>query len=105
MQVAQSDQRTSRRFLRQLPVSVSFPQGAGDAEAETRDLSARGICFYMDKELAAGSNIEFTLTLPSEITLSEAVRVRCKGLVVRVENTSTGKVAIAAQIDQYEFIA
>ena len=53
-----------------------------------------------------GSDIDFTLTLPPEITLTESIRVRCKGKVVRVDNTNPdGKVAVAAVIDEYEFLA
>jgi len=35
--------------------------------AQTRDVSARGICFYMDAPLTTGSEIEFTLTLPLKL--------------------------------------
>jgi predicted lipoprotein len=55
--------------------------------------------------MAAGTGIEFTLTLPPEITLTESICVRCKGKVVRVEDTARdGKVAVAAVIDEYEFL-
>jgi hypothetical protein len=46
------------------------------------------------------------LTLPPEITLTESIRVRCKGKVVRVDNTlADAKVPVAAVIDEYEFLA
>jgi len=45
-----------------------------------------------------------TLTLPPEITLTESIKVRCKGKVVRVDD-GDGKVAVAAVIDEYEFLA
>jgi len=73
--------------------------------AQTRDVSARGICFYVDSAIAAGSPIEFTLTLPPEITLTESIRVRCKGKVVRVDDDKEGRVAVAAVIDEYEFLS
>ena len=73
--------------------------------AQTRDVSARGICFYMDSPLTTGADIEFTLTLPPEITLTESIRVQCKGRVVRVEDSSdAGKVTVAAVIEEYEFL-
>jgi len=101
----QPDQRTTRRFPLQLPVTVKFPPGGINAEAQTRDVSARGICFYLDSKLDAGSNIEFTLTLPAEVTMTQAVRIQCKGKVLRVENSAAaGKIAVAAQIEQYEFV-
>ncbi|PYV56747.1 MAG: hypothetical protein DMG90_11740 [Acidobacteria bacterium] len=101
------EKRATRRFALRLPVSVVAPgNGSHEHAAQTRDVSARGICFYLDSAISSGSSIEFTLTLPPEITLTEAIRVHCKGKVVRVDNTeSDGKVAVAAVIDEYEFLA
>ena len=101
------EKRSTRRFALRLPLSVSYTQaGAQEKTAETRDVSARGICFYLDSTIATGSSIEFTLTLPPEITLTESIRVRCKGKVVRVNDPGPdGKVAVAAVIDEYEFLA
>jgi hypothetical protein len=107
MAEAEREKRATRRFALRLPVSVSYSE-AGDKEkaAQTRDVSARGICFYVDSSIASGSAIEFTLTLPPEITLTESIRVRCKGKVVRVDNGGPeGKVAVAAVIDEYEFLS
>jgi hypothetical protein len=103
----QENKRATRRFALRLPVSVSYAEnGQQEKAAQTRDVSARGICFFVDSAIAAGSNIEFTLTLPPEITLTESIRVRCKGKVVRVEKPgSDGKVAVAAVIDEYEFLS
>ncbi len=103
----QREQRATRRFALRLPVTVKFGEGAGQKKtAETRDVSSRGICFYMDASVDAGSEIEFTLTLPPEITLTESIRVHCKGKVVRVEPPGPGgKVGIAALIERYEFLA
>jgi hypothetical protein len=107
MAEAQQDKRSTRRFALRLPVSVNFSaNGTQEESAQTRDVSARGICFYLDSAIESGSPIEFTLTLPPEITLTESIRVRCKGKVVRVENGAPdGKVAVAAVIDEYEFLS
>jgi hypothetical protein len=107
MAEAQQDKRSTRRFALRLPVSVNFSaNGAQEESAQTRDVSARGICFFLDSAIETGSPIEFTLTLPPEITLTESIRVRCKGKVVRVENGAPdGKVAVAAVIDEYEFLS
>ena len=44
--------------------------------------------------------------LPPEITLTESIRVRCRGKVVRVDGASSnGKLAVAAVIDEYEFLS
>jgi len=101
MAEAEREKRSTRRFALRLPVSVTYAQ-----TAQTRDVSARGICFYVDSAVAAGSSIEFTLILPPEITLTESIRVRCKGKVVRVDNGGPeGKVAVAAVIEEYDFLS
>jgi hypothetical protein len=101
-----TNKRATRRFALRLPVSVRYGESAEEHAAQTRDVSARGICFYVDSAIQAGSAIDFTLTLPPEITLTESIRVRCKGHVVRVEGgISASKMAVAAVIDEYEFLA
>ena len=105
MAQAQSEQRTTRRFTLKLPLTIKLPKGSVDVDAETNDVSARGVFFYFDENMAEGSPIEFTLTLPPEITLTESIRVRCLGKVVRVDKQENDKVGIAAAIDQYDFLA
>jgi hypothetical protein len=101
-----NDKRATRRFALRLPVSVRYGETEEEHAAQTRDVSARGICFYIDSAIQAGSAIDFTLTLPPEITLTESIRVRCKGRVMRVEGGDpAGKLAVAAVIDEYEFLA
>jgi hypothetical protein len=101
-----NDKRGTRRFALRLPVTVRYEPNEQEHAAQTRDVSARGICFYVDSSIQAGSAIDFTLTLPPEITLTESIRVRCKGRVVRVESGDpANKLAVAAVIDEYEFLA
>lgn len=99
----QEEKRGARRFPLRVPVTVdheNVPQSV-----QLRDVSARGICFYMESVVAQGSPIGFTLTLPPEITLTESIRVQCKGRVVRVENgRDDGKMTVAAVIEEYEFL-
>ena len=66
----ENDKRATRRFGLRLPVSVRYGEDQTEHEAQTRDVSARGICFYVDSAIQAGSLIDFTLTLPPEITLT-----------------------------------
>ena len=107
LEVQQDEKRATRRFALRLPVLVSPPgEGVASLTAQTRDVSARGICFYLDAPMSTGSAIEFTLTLPPEITLTESIRVRCKGKVVRVDDELVdAKVPVAAIIDEYEFLS
>jgi len=101
------EKRAIRRFPLQLPVTVTANSGAlVEAVAESRDVSSHGICFYCDAALERDSAIEFTVTLPTEVTMTEPISVRCNGTVVRVEsNDGGGKFAVAAAIDSYEFVA
>ena len=102
----ENDKRATRRFALRLPVSVRYGEDAAEHAAQTRDDSARGICFFVEAGIQAGSTLDFTLTLPPEITLTESIRVRCKGRVVRVESGgANSKMAVAAVIDEYEFLA
>jgi hypothetical protein len=106
MTEAQQEKRAARRFALKIPVAVAREEDSTFSEpAQIRDVSARGICFYLDAPIAQGSPIGFTLTLPPEITLTESIRVQCKGRVVRIENgTAEGKMAVAAVIEEYEFL-
>ena len=99
------EKRGARRFPLRVPVTVNRDQKSNNEAAQLRDVSARGICFYLGSSVSDGSPIGFTLTLPPEITLTESIRVQCKGRVVRVENgPSEGRVAVAAVIEEYEFL-
>lgn len=101
----QQEKRAARRFALRVPVTVSRDHTPNPQAASIRDVSARGICFYLDSAIAQGEPIGFTLTLPPEITLTESIRVQCKGHVVRVEDSShDGKVTVAAVIEEYEFL-
>ncbi len=99
------EQRNTRRFSLKLPMTVKLDSGeVSTVASQTKDVSARGVFFYLNSEVSEGSPIEFTLTLPPEITLTESIRVRCTGKVVRVDQSAGNQVGIAAAIDQYDFV-
>jgi hypothetical protein len=106
MAETQQEKRSARRFALRIPVSVARGEKMEQSEpAQLRDVSARGICLYLDSPIEEGSPIGFTLTLPPEITLTESIRVQCKGRVVRIDDAANnGKLAVAAVIEEYEFI-
>jgi hypothetical protein len=56
--------------------------------------------------MEVGAAIQFTVTLPTEVTMTEPISVQCRGTVVRVEKKEgDDRFAIAAAIAGYEFVA
>lgn len=100
-----TERRASRRFSLNLPLTVrTADQGQTlEKKAETRDVSFRGLYFFIEGRFEMGMPIEFVLTLPREITLAGDVHIRCFGEVVRVEPQNSHR-GVAARIDRYEFL-
>ena len=72
---------------------------------ETKNVSARGVFFYLDRPVAEGTRIEVTTTFPPHITLTDSLRVRFKARVVRVEAPlPVSRIGVAALIEEYEFL-
>jgi hypothetical protein len=98
------ERRTMRRFPMHLPALVRSVDRFQEFITETLNISARGVFFYIDGQISPQTRIEVTLTLPSEATVSDSVRVRFTGRVVRVESGPGSKLGIAAAIEEYEFL-
>jgi len=95
------ERRTHRRYIMQVPVNVRV--GDSEFSGVTRDTSAGGVFFYVDSPLRPDSDLEFALTLPEQLTLSDRITIACKGRVTRVEENSGRETGIAATIDSYTF--
>ncbi len=104
--MAVSERRTTQRFQMRLPLTVRWTTGAaiGETSTESRDVSSRGVYFYLPKEVKEGSPVEIILTLPNEITMAGPVKVRCLGRVQRTEVRSDTAVGVVAAIERYEFV-
>jgi len=102
-QVVQLERRAAQRFDFHLPVAVRIVGEEREGFGFTQNLSARGAFFYTDFPLAEGNSIELTLVMPSEITLAENMRVRCRGRVMRVA-PAANKSVVAAYLEGYEFL-
>jgi hypothetical protein len=102
------ERRNARRYDLSLPVMVRIPAELTDLqEGKTRDISTRGLYFLTEQDLQAGSELDITLTLPSEITHGSEVFVRAAGKVVRVERRSEPqdmRIGVAAVIERYDII-
>ena len=95
-----------RRFDMRLPAYCSYGWRSGpEFHTETQNVSARGVFFYLDRDVAHGSQIEVTLTFPPHVTLTDAVRVRFSARVIRVESPlPSARIGVAAAIEEYEFL-
>jgi hypothetical protein len=104
MELNSPDRRMMRRFDMRLPAIVRV-EGANEVRTETQNVSARGVFFYLDRAVSAGTKLEVTLTFPPHITLTDAVRVRFTARVIRVENPlPSARIGTAAMIEDYEFL-
>jgi hypothetical protein len=62
-----------------------------------------------DAALEVGSNVEFEITLPPEVTgAKESVVVQCRGRVIRTDESANSGSAeargVACVIDSYDFV-
>jgi PilZ domain len=104
MQPNSQDRRTMRRFDMRLPAIIRL-EGADEFHTETQNVSARGVFFYLDREVSAGTKLEVTLTFPPHVTLTDAVRVRFSARVIRCESPlPSSRIGTAAMIEDYEFL-
>jgi hypothetical protein len=78
------ERRIGQRFGFNLAVSLRDVSSGTEGLGFTQDLSSRGAFLFTDMAIEAGAEIELTLKMPSEITLGESMRVRCRGRVLRV---------------------
>ncbi|MDP9338861.1 MAG: PilZ domain-containing protein [Acidobacteriota bacterium] len=103
-----AERRNARRYDLSLPVMVRIPTEVKHLqEGETRDISTRGLYFTIEQDLQAGSELDITLTLPSELTHGSDVFVRAAGKVVRVDPRSEARsmrLGVAAVIERYDII-
>ena len=83
--LAQHERRASRRFLIRLQLIVRWADEnvIGEALAESREVSSRGLFFHLPKGLKSGMPIEIVVTLPNELTHAGPICVRCLGRVMR----------------------
>ena len=108
-----AERRNARRYDLSLPVLVRIPSEtadvrvAGSQKGETLDISTRGLYFIVEQDLQAGSELDITLTLPSEVTHGSEVFVKASGKVVRVDPRSEARnmrLGVAAVIERYDIV-
>jgi hypothetical protein len=93
--------RCAVRFPLTLPVVLSA--GKEEFPARTMNVSASGVLFELNHQLASGLSIRFSLRMPGTVLgTPRDVLVHCVGRVVRCSMSHTQYLA-AATIDEYQF--
>ena len=103
------ERRMTRRYNLSLPLTVHLPnnQEPGPFDEQTRDISIRSVYFTTQTDIVPGPVIDFTLTLPGEITRGTEVSVRAQGHVVRVDkrcDEDHETIGVAVVIKQYDIV-
>jgi PilZ domain-containing protein len=121
------ERRAGQRFSYLLPVSFRETSTGIEGLGFTQDLSSRGVFLFTDTPLHQDFEIELTLNMPSEITLGDDMRVRCRGHILRIvkpgnpgrtevpSQTSTTtnapaevqaetKIGVAVRLEGYEYL-
>ena len=93
--------RCAVRFPLGLPVVLTTENG--DIPALTLNISASGVLFSLDRTLAIGQDLRFSMRMPrSVLGTPHDVLVHCTGRVVRCSSSHKEHLA-AATIDEYRF--
>lgn len=101
------EQRRTRRFKLQLPLSITRA-GAERVSAAgyTRNISSSGVLFTAEREPDLGGAIEYVITLNRDE--GRTVNLRCIGKVLRAERADADPQSrayqIAATLERYEFV-
>ena len=93
--------RTGKRFPLELPIKIH----GLDEGSTTGNMSAAGVYIRGNAALEIGSNVEFEIALPPELTGgNENVIVQCRGRVVRKDGGEGDAQGVACVIDTYDFV-
>ncbi len=102
--VVPNERRESQRYRLSVPLTVMVE--GREVSAYTRDMSNRGVFFYlaMIDGTLLNHDFEFVVELPPEITLSPCCHIRCRGRAVRTEKISMDLTGVAAEILNYSIL-
>ena len=103
------EQRRTRRFQLQLPLSITR-SGAERVTLDgfTKNISSSGVLFTAQREPDLGGPIEYVIVLNN--TGPQSISLRCMGKVLRADRVGTNpdggypSFQIAATLERYEFV-
>jgi hypothetical protein len=95
------DMQSAVRFP--IRLQASMKSKVGETHAETQNISANGVLLQVESEMAVGSAIDFTISLPADVVGADAdVQLDCRGRVVR-SFEDQGRRGVGVVIDEYKF--
>lgn len=105
-----SERRLAQRYEMFLPIEVSASQDSRREAltARLRDISSHGIYFRSDSEIAPGTELVFSISLPAELSDDLRVLVRGVGRVLRVDELADLPeriFGIAAAFDRLDIVS
>ncbi len=99
-----ADRRGERRTLIAVPMLARWTDAREhDVKVHSRDISDGGIFFHSNSDIAIGTEVEVTFTLPSDPGTAGNKRLRVQGTVVRAER-ETGKTGYGLAITGSELL-
>jgi hypothetical protein len=102
------ERRASSRYNLALPLEIRLVPSltaVGSILVETRDISTHGFYFNVLQKFMVGTEFEFSIALPIEITGATQAYVSGKARAVRVEETGEnhlGRLGVGALIVRYQ---
>jgi PilZ domain len=100
------ERRASSRYnlalLVEIRVAPKLTAAVGAILGETQDISTHGFYFNIAQKIAVGTQFEFSISLPIEITRAAQVNISGKARAVRVEETGKGHLGVGAVIESYQ---
>lgn len=93
----------AERFPLHMPVLYREPRGGAWFEGKTENISRSGVLFRTESVLNPNTTVEMRVVLPVVIKDEAPCEIRCKGVVVRMEqsNIRGAPPALAVTIQHY----
>ena len=97
----QVNKRSNPRSLAIFPISITKESGKEAHPGIVRDISKEGVFFYSKVRPELNAEIEIAFMVPDSADYKRFVG---RGMVVRVEDTRSGLIGIAARLSRCEII-
>lgn len=96
------ENRRATRLPLAVEIEYRFADKDGWRAGRTINLSRSGVYFESEAEPPVGTAVEFVLRIARGMAAAEELRdLHCRGRLVRAENRTDGRWAVAATIEAY----